>query len=106
LVKQDASCTNSLPVDDQAAQADDIAGSGVASPQDAAEGLDTLELAADVYFGRGWRTFANMVAPKEQVAVRRALAGLAREVLVFRLGLFRGRLCLAGGCACTSLTQK
>jgi hypothetical protein len=59
-----------------------------ASPQQAAEGLDTIALAGRVHFGQasfGWMA--------EQTAVRRALAGLARRGLVFRLGALGGDRC-------------
>jgi hypothetical protein len=55
-----------------------------ADPHAAADGLDTIELTSRVYYGSpncGWLT-----GPTQQVAVRRALAGLARQGLVFRLG--------------------
>jgi hypothetical protein len=55
-----------------------------ASPHAAANGLDTIELTSRIYFGSP--RFGMLTAPKELVAVRRALASLARRELVIRLG--------------------
>ncbi len=60
-----------------------------ASPQQAAEGMDTIELASWAHYGRGG--FGGLVDPPMQSAVRRALAGLAKRGLVFRLGTSFGR---------------
>jgi hypothetical protein len=55
-----------------------------AEPQAAATGLSTRELASRVYYGfPGW---GGLTKPEQQVAVRRALAGLARSGLVLRMG--------------------
>jgi len=59
-----------------------------ATPQDAACGLDTIELAARVYFGRGGAVYHDLLSPGYKVAVRRALAGLARSGHIIRLGTF------------------
>jgi hypothetical protein len=51
--------------------------------QAAAMGLTTTELTARIYYGSpGFR----LIEPREQVAVRRVLVGLARSELVIRLG--------------------
>lgn len=54
----------------------------------AARGLDTIELASRVYYGSHYRVLRS-AKPKQQVAVRRALAALAREGLVIRLDEMR-----------------
>jgi hypothetical protein len=57
----------------------------------AAEGLDTITLTSWVYYqrpGPGWWTDQH-----QQSVIRRALLGLARRRLVYRLGVFRGPRC-------------
>ena len=61
--------------------------------------LTTTELTARIYYGSpGFR----LIEPREQVAVRRALAGLARSELVIRLGAMhhRSRDCHWSGARC------
>jgi hypothetical protein len=53
-----------------------------------AAGLDTITLASLVYEGPHYRAL-RLAEPKQQVAVRRALAALAREGLVVRLEMRR-----------------
>jgi hypothetical protein len=62
-----------------------------AAPQEAAEGIDTVELTSMVYYGAAGH--GSLTELKQQSAVRRSLAGLARQGLVFRLGRFRGPRC-------------
>lgn len=51
-------------------------------------GMDTIELADRVYHGfRRVSKYHKLAKPKHEVAVRRALAGLAKKGLVIRLGL-------------------
>jgi hypothetical protein len=58
-----------------------------AGPQQAAEGMTTDELINRVYHRRPWP--ASLLPQAEASAVRRALAALARDGLVFRLGRMR-----------------
>ena len=60
------------------------------SPRVRARGLDTIELADRVYYGFPVPKFHKLAEPKHEVAVRRALASLAREGLVIRLGIRPG----------------
>jgi hypothetical protein len=64
-----------------------------ATPQQAAEGMTTFALTCRVYpYGRHWP--APWLLPQaEASAVRRTLAGLAREGLVIRLGSMRDAQC-------------
>jgi hypothetical protein len=55
------------------------------APPREATGLDTITLASLVYYGSHYRVFRK-AEPKQQVAVRRALAALEREGLVIRVG--------------------
>lgn len=55
------------------------------SPRARIRGLDTVELAKRVY--HRFAKFHEWPEPKHEVAVRRALASLAREGLVIRLGI-------------------
>ena len=57
------------------------------SPRARTHGLDTVELAHRVYRGLPVPRFRKRVESKHEVAVRRALAGLARKGLVVRLGM-------------------
>jgi hypothetical protein len=61
------------------------------SLRDLAIGLDTITLASCVYFDNPHCSI--LLGAKEQVAVRRALAGLVRRGLVIRLGALDGGRC-------------
>ena len=50
-------------------------------------GMDTIELADRVYHGFRIPKNYKLAQPKHEVAVRRALAGLAKKGLVTRLGM-------------------
>jgi hypothetical protein len=57
------------------------------SPRSRARGLDTIELAQRVYHHFPAPKFHKLTKPRQEVAVRRALASLARKRLVRRLGM-------------------
>jgi hypothetical protein len=59
----------------------------VTSPRSRALGLDTIELAQRVYHHFPVPKFHKLTEAKHEVAVRRALASLARKRLVRRLGM-------------------
>jgi hypothetical protein len=50
-------------------------------------GLDTIELADRIYYTGPPPKFHKRAKPKHEVAVRRALTGLAKKRLVSRLGM-------------------
>ncbi len=56
-----------------------------ASPHARRYGLDTIELAERAYYGLQVPKFHKRTEPKHEIAVRRALAGLAKKGLVVRL---------------------
>ena len=58
-----------------------------ASPRSRAPGFDTIELTRRVYYGFPVPKTYKLAEPKHEVAVRRALASLARKRLVKRLGM-------------------
>ena len=63
-----------------------------AKPQACAEGLDTLELTHKAYGITDPKLF-KLVTGSQETSVRRALASLAREGAVIKLGALRGPWC-------------
>jgi uncharacterized ferredoxin-like protein len=61
------------------------------SPRARVRGLDTIELADRVYHGFPAPRNQKLAEPKHEVAVRRALASLAKTGLVVRVGMRASR---------------
>jgi hypothetical protein len=57
-----------------------------------ADGLDTIEL-AHLAYGKLQPEFFKFTTNSQEIAVRRALASLARDGVIVRLGELHGRRC-------------